>query len=217
MRCSVKLLARSLGLGLLYLVMTAHSFAFEPRVLSEAELAALENGDVISEIWRNKSRSDGALDAFAAVHIKASPQIIWAAMNSCEASVEIVKDMKTCKVLETSPEGDWDIREQRFSAPFPINSFRSEFRTDFMPHSKMTIQRTGGDMKVQEGVWLIEPLENGYSRVTYQARIALKVPVPRFMMRRAMRKDTPALMMALREFSENLAASSAIDPATPEN
>jgi len=125
--------------------------------------------------------------------------------------------MKTCKVLETSPEGDWDIREQRFRAPFPINSFRSEFRTDFMPHSKMTIQRTGGDMKVQEGVWLIEPLENGYSRVTYQARIALKVPVPRFMMRRAMRKDTPALMMALREFSENLAASGAIDPATPEN
>jgi len=216
-RAGVQRLYHSLGGGVIYTVMIAHSFAFEPRILSESEIAVLESGQVMSEIWRDKSRGDGALDAFAAVHIKASPQIIWTAMTSCDASVAIVKDMTACEILETSPAGDWDIREQRFRAPFPINSFRSEFRTDFIPPSKMTIQRTGGDMKIQEGVWLIQPLENGYSRVTYQARIALKVPVPRFMMRRALRKDTPALMMALREFSENISIAAVERPAEHEN
>jgi len=184
-RAGVQRLYHSLGGGVIYTVMIAHSFAFEPRILSESEIAVLESGQVMSEIWRDKSRGDGALDAFAAVHIKASPQIIWTAMTSCDASV--------------------------------ANSFRSEFRTDFIPPSKMTIQRTGGDMKIQEGVWLIQPLENGYSRVTYQARIALKVPVPRFMMRRALRKDTPALMMALREFSENISIAAVERPAEHEN
>lgn len=204
--------------GLICLLLASYGFAFEPRVISPADIERLERGEVISEIWRDKSRGDGALDAFAAVHIKASPQQIWAVMSSCEASVAIVKDMTACEILERSPQGDWDIREQRFRAPFPVNRFRSVFRTDFTPFRRMSIQREGGDMKTQEGIWTVEPLDGGYSRVTYQARIALKVPVPRFMLRRAMRKDTPALMRNLREFAEKTALTSPAVPITaPKN
>jgi len=196
------------GLGLLALIYSSYSFADEARNLSDQDKTALNNGSVISEIWRDKSRKDGALEAYAAIHIQASPEQIWAVMTSCELSVEIVKNMTACHILEASPDGAWDIREQRFRAPFPLGGFRTEFRTDFTPFRRMNIQRSGGDMKVQDGIWQIETLEPGYSRVTYQARVALKIPVPRFLMRRALRKDTPELMENLRNAAEKIAGAS---------
>jgi len=197
---------------LLWMALTAvtfspHSLASEARILSEFDIEQLHGGEVISEIWRDKSRSDKALTAYAAVDIKATPQQIWSIMTSCQSSVDIVKEMTSCTIMETSPDGDWDIREQRFRAPFPLGSFRTEFKTTFTPHHKMTIQRSGGDMKVQDAVWTITALEPGQSRVTYQASVALKIPVPRFMLRRALRKDTPELMENLRRAAEELSGS----------
>ncbi len=195
------------GLSFLALLIAPFGLADEGRALTVPEIESLERGEVISEIWRDKSQSGGQLEAYAAVHINAAPQQIWAVMNSCDASVEIVKDMASCEVLETAPNGAWDIRAQSFRAPFPLGKFRTEFRTDFTPFETMHITRTGGDMKTQDAIWVITPLSSGHSRVTYRASVALKVPVPRFMMRRALRKDTPELMDNLRRFVEASAVS----------
>lgn len=198
-----------LCLGYTFLLFSPYSFADEGRVLSTQELAMLESGEVISEIWREKSRQDNALEAYAAIYIKASPAQVWAVMRSCEASTQIVKDMVSCNILQAGPNEAWDIREQRFRAPFPLGRFRTVFRTDFTPYHKMTIRRTAGDMKTQDAIWAIDSVDNSYTRVTYRASLALKIPVPRFMMRRALRKDTPELMINLRRFVEAEAAKGA--------
>jgi len=168
--------------------------------LDDEELAQLAAGDVVSDVWRDKARTDGAIDAFAAVEISASAQQVWAVMTSCEKTLEVVREMKSCTVLETAPDGSWDMREQVFSAPFPVPNLRTMFRTDFTPFQNIKITGAGGDMKIQEGLWQITPLKGGDDdmprvRVTYRATVLPKLPVPR---------DTPALMAALRDVTQRL-------------
>lgn len=185
----------------LALWLAPQSFAQSQNHLDSSDVAQLKAHQVVSKIWRNRQRNDGAIDAFAAVHIKAPPQDIWAVMTSCEKSLEVVTNMKSCDILETSDQG-WDIREQKFRAPFPFKSFRTVFRADYIANKQIIIQRTGGDMKVQDAVWRIVPLENGVSRVTYRAAVQPKIPVPRFLLRRAVSQDTPEILRNLRAVVE---------------
>ena len=177
--------------------------------LDDEELAQLAAGAVVSDVWRDKSRNDGAIDAFAAVEISASAQQVWAVMTSCEKTLEVVREMKSCRVLETAPDSSWDMREQIFSAPFPVPNLRTVFRTDFTPFQNIKITGAGGDMKIQEGLWQITPLTGAAHdmprvRVTYRATVQPKFPLPRLLLRRAVRKDTPALMTALRDVTQAL-------------
>ena len=70
----------------------------------------------------------------------------------------------------------------------------------------------GGDMKVQEGLWQLTPLEDGRVRVTYRASLQPKFPTPRFLLRRAVRTDTPKLMKALKRVTEDLKIKIKTDP-----
>jgi len=125
-------------------------------------------------------------------------------MSSCDKALEVVREMKSCRVLEASDDGLWDVREQSFRAPFPLNDFRTIFRTDFTPYETIEITGMGGDMKVQEALWQLSSLETGGVRVAYHARIQPKFPLPRFLLRRAVRKDTPIMMRSLKQVAETL-------------
>ena len=186
--------------------------SYDHENISHNELARLRAGDVISHVWRDKSRNDGAIDAFAAVEILASPELIWSVMTSCEKTIEVVSEMKSCEVLETSGDGRWDIREQSFRTPFPLDDLRTIFRTEFTPFHQIKIIGMGGDMKVQEGLWQLTPLEDGRVRVAYHARLQPKFPTPGFLLRRAVRTDTPKLMKALKRVTEDLKNKTKTDP-----
>lgn len=173
--------------------------------LSPDELERLRTGDVVTQVWRDETQRDGAIDAYAAIHISATQQQVWAVMTSCELTLQVVRDMKICRVIDASADGRTDVREQYFNAPFPFGDFKTKFQTTFTPYSQIDIQGIGGDMKVQQGLWRIIPLGDDQLRVTYRARVKPKLPVPRFLLRRAVRKDTPQIMTALRDVSEALA------------
>lgn len=74
---------------------------------------------------------------------------------------------------------------------------RTTFREDFEPQSRMVFRRTGGDLKVLEGEWRLEP-HGDQVRVTYEARIAAPFAVPGWVARLAMRHDLPMALLALR-------------------
>ena len=193
-------------LTLAYLCLSVTAFATEPisepiskTELSAADISALQSGQVVSRIWRDPTQHSSVIDAFAAVDIKASAEDIWAVMTDCEKSVQVVANMKSCTVLSGSVSQGSDIREQIFRTPFPFPKFRSVFKSDFILHQQISFQKAGGDMKVQNGLWRIIPIDGGVHRVTYQARVGLNAPIPRFMIKNAVRKDTPELMMNLRD------------------
>ena len=171
--------------------------------LSAEDILSLKTGEVVSRIWRDRSQSGSVFEAFAAVDIQASSAEIWDVMTDCAKSVEVVADMKSCTVLSGRVSDGSDVREQTFRTPFPFPSFRTIIQSDYILHQQIKVQKAGGDMKVQDALWLITPLESGDHRVTYKARIGLNMPIPRFMIKEAIKKDTPKLLINLREAAES--------------
>ncbi len=158
----------------------------------------LESGGVHAEVWRDNTRDDDAMDVFSAVDITASPEVIWGVMTDCDRSLQIVDKMKSCRILE---QGDgWDIREQKLRSGFITTT--SVFRSDYDFPRTIQISKAGGDMEVQEGVWRLEPLGDGVTRVSYRAASCPSFPVPSGMLKRAMRKDVPEILRRLRDEAE---------------
>ena len=186
---------------LLSLLLTAKAWAQSPYILTEHDHDALRSGQAVTHVWRDKSREDKALEVFGAINIMATPKTIWNIMTDCSRGSEIVKGMQSCKVLETLDDGS-DIRQQIFDMGLFLPNAKTEFRSEYVLNQKIKIRRTGGDLKVQDALWDIEPLTDMISRVTYRATIKLKFPVPRNLIKKATRKDTPQIMRNLRRVSE---------------
>ena len=123
-------------------------------------------------------------------------------MTDCTRGHEIVKGMRSCDVLETLPNENSDIRQQVFDmGPF-LPDAKTRFQSDYVPYKTITIRRVGGDLKIQDAIWSIEPQDNGLTRVSYRATILLKFPVPGGLIKNATRKDTPQIMRNLRRVAQ---------------
>lgn len=158
----------------------------------------LESGGVHAEVWRDNTRDDAAMDVFSAVDIAASPELIWNVMTDCDRSLEIVDKMRSCRILEAG-EG-WDIREQKVRSGFFTTT--SVFRSDYDFPRTIHISKAGGDMEVQEGVWRLEPVGDGITRLSYRAASCPSFPVPSGMLKRAMKNDVPEILRRLRDTAE---------------
>ena len=185
----------------LSLVLAPNVWAQSPYILTETDQESLRSGKAVTHVWRDKTRKDKALDVFGAIDIMATPETIWSIMIDCARGSEIVKGMRSCKVLETLDDGS-DIRQQIFDmGPF-LPDAKTEFRSEYSQNQQIKINRTGGDMKIQDAIWDIKPLTKDMTRVSYRATIKLKFPVPRKLIKNATRKDTPKIMRNLRRVSE---------------
>jgi carbon monoxide dehydrogenase subunit G len=132
----------------------------------------------------------------AAIDVAASQAVVWTVMTDCELATKMVANLKSCRILDRDPQGRWDIREE-ITRTTLTPSVRTVYREDFDPPRQMTFHRTGGDLKVLEGQWRLEPL-GGQVRVTYEARVAAPFSVPGWVARIALRHDVHVALLALR-------------------
>ena len=66
----------------------------------------------------------------------------------------------------------------------------------------------GGDLKVEDGEWRLEPLNGGRgARVIYVNRIAANILAPAALVRAGLKNDTPKVLLNLRR--ESMAARGA--------
>lgn len=156
--------------------------------------AVLERGHPWVEVRPDPDGYSGQVRA--AIDIAASRETIWTLMLDCDAAIRMVANLKSCRVLERDPQGRFDVREQVSRAAF-LPSVRSVYRSDYERPYRIRFHRTGGDMKVLEGEWRLEPRRDGV-RVTYDARAAAPFAVPGWIARAALRHDVPAALVALR-------------------
>jgi len=127
-------------------------------------------------------------------------------MLDCARTSEISPDIRACDVLETAPDGSWDIRKQKFA----IGKFLPKIKTTFRTHYSngpngghiMKIEKVSGDLKVQEGRWDIISLGPDQSRVIYQAAIKPSVPIPGKIIRKQVAKGIPDILQNLRNVAE---------------
>lgn len=162
--------------------------------LPERAQAILDHGRPYVEVRPDADGSSGAI--LAAIDVAAPLATVWSVMTDCDLAPRMVANLKSCRILERDPQGRWDIREEVTRQTF-LPSVRTVYREDFDPIRKMSFRRTGGDLKVLEGEWRLEPHGEGV-RVTYEARVAAPFAVPGWVARIAMRHDVPQALLALR-------------------
>lgn len=188
------------------LLIASPAFAFD---LPERAQAALERGRPYVEVKPAADGSSGVIRA--AIDVAAPQSVVWSVMTDCDLAPKMVANLKSCRILDRDPQGRWDIREEISRSSF-TPSVRTVYREDFEPPHRMSFHRTGGDLKVFEGEWRLEP-HGDQVRVTYQARVAAPFTLPGWVARLALRHDVPMALLALRR--EALARATQAPTQTP--
>lgn len=136
----------------------------------------------------------------AAIDIPAPAERIWKAMTDCRYAARLVTNVTRCRVL--SQGAGWDVREHVTAGNMFLPTIRNVFRSDYEPYRRIRFQRVDGDLKAMQGEWGLTALNEGrWTRVTYENRLSARILAPAAMVRAGLRKDTPKVLVNLRNVS----------------
>jgi ribosome-associated toxin RatA of RatAB toxin-antitoxin module len=172
--------------------VSARAFDLPPRAG-----AALARGRPSVEVSADPDGVSGVIAG--AIDIAAPPEVVFSVVTDCDLAPKMVDSLKSCRILERDPAGRWDVREDISKMTF-LPSVRNVFRSDYDPPRVVRFHRVGGDLKVFEGEWRIEPRAGGV-RVFYDSRVGAPFRVPGYLARIALRIEVPMALMALRRES----------------
>lgn len=156
--------------------------------------------------WSDVSSStEGASVIRGAVDINAPQKLVWQVMNDCRAAQRMITTMTSCKTLDGDMRQGWDVREQITRGNMFVPTIRNVVRNDYQPYSLIRFHRVGGDLRIEEGEWRLQPLNGGAgTRVIYTNRVAANISAPSFLVRAGLKADTAKVLGSLRR--ETLAA-----------
>lgn len=176
----------------------AQAFELTPR-----EAAALDRGRPYVEVRPDGDGRSGVIRA--AIDIDAPPEVVYGVITDCDLAPKMVDSLKSCRIVQRDAAGRWDVREDISKVTF-LPSVRNVFRSDFDPPRTVVFRRVGGDLKVFEGEWRVEPRPGG-ARVFYESRVSTPFRVPGPIARIGLRMEAPRALLALRR--ESLARAAA--------
>lgn len=180
------------------LVLASSTQAFE---LSSRAQAMLARGEAHADVWADPDGISGRVRGV--IDIDAPPQRVWAVMTDCATARKLMSNLTSCKVLSGEQARGSDIREHVTRRNLIFPGMRIVFRSDYEPHRRIRFTLVEGDLKIQQGEWRLQPLRGGKAtRVFYDNRLAVDWPVPKAMIREAMRRDTPKVLVNLRRACE---------------
>ncbi|PZR36324.1 SRPBCC family protein [Caulobacter segnis] len=163
--------------------------------------AALKRGEAYAEVTPDPDGVAGHVKAV--IDIDAPVQKVWRTMTDCAAAKVMITTLTGCRVVEGDQARGWDIREHVTRRNLVFPGMRIVFRSDYEPYNSIRFRLVEGDLKVQQGEWRLQPLDGGRrTRVFYENRLAVDWPVPKALMREALRRDTPKVLMNLRRVCE---------------
>jgi len=186
------------SLLVLWALSAASANAFE---LTPKAHAALKRGEAYAEVSPDPDGVAGRVRAV--IDIDAPVQHVWRVMTDCAAAKAMISTLTSCRIVEGEQSRGWDIREHITRRNLIFPGMRIVFRSDYEPFSRIRFRLVEGDLKVEQGEWRLQALDGGQrTRVFYDNRLAVDWPVPKALMREALRKDTPKVLMNLRRACE---------------
>ena len=163
--------------------------------------AVLARGEAYAEVTPDPDGVSGRVRAV--VDIAAPPAKVWATMTDCATAGKLIANLSSCRILSGDQGQGWDVREHVTRRTFVFPGMRIVFRSDYEPVGRIRFRLVEGDLKVEQGEWRLQPLDGGRgTRVFYDNRLAVDWPIPKALMREALRKDTPKVLMNLRRACE---------------
>jgi hypothetical protein len=192
--------AMTLSLALVSVATVTQALAWAP---TQSQQQALAGGQPVSEV---APADDGAGLIHAAIDIPAPPKTVWEVMRDCNLANRLVTSLTSCRVLQDDSAHGWDVRETVTRGNFFVPSIRNVVRSDYQPYRSIRFRKAGGNLKIEEGEWRLEPLNNGAgTRVIYVNLVAADLMIPAPLVREGMRRDTAKVMVNLRR--ESIAAA----------
>jgi uncharacterized protein YndB with AHSA1/START domain len=151
----------------------------------------------------------------AAVRINASPESIWHVLTDCDHAASFIPGVKRCHRLQMAPDDSWVIVEQEAKYSWLMPAVKCVIRADYKRPRRIEFKRISGDLKQEEGDWMLEPTKTGVSdptseqvtTVVYQLYVDPGFWIPRVLLRHSLRSELPAAFSALRARVESSGAN----------
>ena len=135
----------------------------------------------------------------AAVLIRAKPQALWAVMTDCREAVRFVPGLKLCRRIDGAPDGRWANIEQEINYSWYLPAVHNVLRADCDAPRRIDFHRVSGDLKQEEGTWVLTPTADGAATVVeYEMYLDPGFWIPQWLVNRTLRKDLPAALAGLR-------------------
>jgi uncharacterized protein YndB with AHSA1/START domain len=183
-------------------VLAGGSSAYGGWRLSDANRAGLGRGEVVVEAEVARDKPGG--EVRAAIEIAATPEEVFRTLTDCSKALKFVPRLKGCRVLESAPDGSWQIVEHQVDQGWFAPRARYVFRAEYEDFRRIRFSHVSGDLRENQGTWEFTPSQDGATTtVTYNAHIVPRSYVPRWLMRSALRSDLPALLEGLRSACES--------------
>jgi len=186
--------------GATALPISPGAVSWAPGVAAQRMLA---KGQAFSEVTAG---TDGAGLIHAVIDIDAPPRTVWMVMNDCRLIKKLITSAETCRVLQgDAAQNGWDIKETVTKGNLFIPSIRNVYRSDYQPYTLIRFRKAGGDLKVEQGEWRLESLNNGAgTRVIYENLVAADINLPAPLVREGMRRDTAKVLANLKSVMASL-------------
>jgi hypothetical protein len=157
----------------------------------------------------------------AAVRIHASPEVIWGVLTDCDHAATFIPGVKRCHRVQSAPDGSWEIIEQEAKYSWLMPSVTCVLRADYKSPQRIDFKRVSGDLKEEEGDWVLEPERHeGESAAATRASVSPEATIveydlsvdpgfwiPKVLVRHSLRTELPAALAAVRTRSESRAAA----------
>jgi ribosome-associated toxin RatA of RatAB toxin-antitoxin module len=162
----------------------------------------LASGEVVVASVIDPAHSRGRVRA--AVRIDASPEAVFAVVTDCREALAFVPGLKHCRLIDHAPDGSWQDVEHDVRYSWLLPSVRYVFRASYERPSRIDFHRISGDLKEEEGTWLLTRTADGAGTVVeYEVYLDPGFWIPRALVTRSLRKDIPAVLTGLRECVEH--------------
>jgi uncharacterized protein YndB with AHSA1/START domain len=160
----------------------------------------LAAGEVIVEEVASSEPARARGQIRAAVRIAASPEAVWAVMTDCAQATTFVPGLKRCRRVAGAADGSWEEIEHEVRYEWFLPAVRYVFRATYDRPHRIDFHRVSGDLKQEEGAWLLLATADGSATVVqYDVYLDLGFFIPQALVTRSLRRDLPAALAGLRE------------------
>jgi len=158
------------------------------------DIARLKSGEILLQTIHG-DKPGGAARVTALFH--ATTDAVWNVIGYCKYELIYIRGLKLCEVLSS---GENDLRmHHRIRSSWYTPTLDFTFAASRKPGNSGEAHLLGGNLKVLEGKWTIVPLaENNGVVVIHEIWIQPKIPAPRWLVRRSLRKDLPDMLACIR-------------------
>jgi hypothetical protein len=187
----------------LSMLILASAIAFTQTAVAtisytDDDVARMQRGEILLETIHSE-KSGGAARVSAVFHTDVEP--IWDIIGYCKYAFVYVRGLETCGVLV--PGLTITRKHQRVKSHWYVPTIDFTFEGIRTSPTHGEFRLVEGDLKIMEGQWNFQPLEDrGSVIVTHEIRIRPKIPAPRWLMRRVLKKDLPDMLACMRGLAQ---------------